>query len=106
MIHGFSGGGIENSMLRLASGLMDRGYSVEFVLKHRKGKLVGFVPEEIPIREIGKKPDRKTSLNSIKLIRKIRIFFVRSDCFHSSYPSRFLEIEILPIKKHETISFF
>ena len=38
VLYGFSGGGMERSMLRLASGLQARGHAVEFVVKWRRGR--------------------------------------------------------------------
>jgi len=44
VMHGFSGGGMERSMLRLAEGLIGRGVAVDFVVGQAKGELLGEVP--------------------------------------------------------------
>jgi glycosyltransferase involved in cell wall biosynthesis len=44
-MHGFSGGGMERSMLRLAEGLIGRGVAVDFVVGRAEGELLGEVPQ-------------------------------------------------------------
>ena len=79
VLHGFSGGGMERSMLRLALGLKGRGHAVEFVVKKRRGELADQVPSDIPVYETGelmycqwRPPPKKAATKIDKILRKIR----------------------------------
>jgi glycosyltransferase involved in cell wall biosynthesis len=52
VLHGFSGGGMERSMLRLAEGLIARALGVDFVVAEAKGELAGEVPLSARIVEL------------------------------------------------------
>ncbi len=52
VLHGFGGGGMERSMLRLAEGLIARGFGVDFVVAEAKGELAGEVPPSARIIEL------------------------------------------------------
>jgi glycosyltransferase involved in cell wall biosynthesis len=52
VLHGFGGGGMERSMLRLAEGLIARGFGVDFVVAEAKGELAGEVPPSARIVEL------------------------------------------------------
>jgi glycosyltransferase involved in cell wall biosynthesis len=52
VLHGFGGGGMEKSMLRLAEGLIARGFGVDFVVAEAKGELTGEVPPTARIVEL------------------------------------------------------
>jgi glycosyltransferase involved in cell wall biosynthesis len=52
VLHGFAGGGMERSMLRLAEGLIARGFGVDFVVAEAKGELAGEVPPTARIVEL------------------------------------------------------
>jgi glycosyltransferase involved in cell wall biosynthesis len=52
VLHGFGGGGMERSMLRLAEGLIARGFGVDFVVAEAIGELVGEVPPSARIVEL------------------------------------------------------
>jgi glycosyltransferase involved in cell wall biosynthesis len=54
VLHGFGGGGIERSMLRLAEGLIARGFGVDFVVEEAKGELLSEVPPSARIVELDK----------------------------------------------------
>lgn len=56
---GFSGGGMEQSMLRLAAGIAARGHSVEIVVGRRHGELKDHIPTDVRICEIGEKSQKK-----------------------------------------------
>jgi glycosyltransferase involved in cell wall biosynthesis len=56
VMHGFSGGGMERSMLRLAEGLIGRGVAVDFVVGQAKGELLGQVPAGTRIVPLTKTP--------------------------------------------------
>ncbi|MDJ0862487.1 MAG: glycosyltransferase [Gammaproteobacteria bacterium] len=50
---------MERSMLRLAAGMMDRGYSVDIVVGRRQGELTDSIPTGANVYEIGQKRKRK-----------------------------------------------
>ena len=52
VLHGFSGGGMERSMLRLAEGFIARGFAVDFVVAEAAGELLGEVPGSARIVEL------------------------------------------------------
>jgi glycosyltransferase involved in cell wall biosynthesis len=54
VLHGFSGGGIERSMLRLGEAFLARGLAVDFVVGEAKGELLNDVPGNAQIVELGK----------------------------------------------------
>jgi glycosyltransferase involved in cell wall biosynthesis len=54
VLHGFSGGGMERSMLRLAEGLIARGFAVDVVVEEAKGELLDDVPTSARIVELEK----------------------------------------------------
>jgi glycosyltransferase involved in cell wall biosynthesis len=56
VMHGFSGGGMERSMLRLAEGLIARGVAVDFVVGRAEGELLCEVPAACEIVELEKVP--------------------------------------------------
>jgi glycosyltransferase involved in cell wall biosynthesis len=53
-MHGFSGGGMERSMLRLAEAFIARGLGVDLVVGQAKGELLDDVPGSARIVELGK----------------------------------------------------
>lgn len=55
-MHGFSGGGMERSMLRLGEAFIARGLAVDFVVGQAKGELLGAVPPGAGIVELRKVP--------------------------------------------------
>jgi glycosyltransferase involved in cell wall biosynthesis len=55
-MHGFSGGGMERSMLLLADGLSARGVDVDFVVGQAKGELLAQVPASARIVPLTKTP--------------------------------------------------
>ena len=63
--HGFSGGGMEHSMLRLAAGIVARGHAVEIVVGRRHGELKDRIPTSVSVTEIGEKKP-KEELASIR----------------------------------------
>jgi glycosyltransferase involved in cell wall biosynthesis len=56
VMHGFSGGGMERSMLRLAEAFLARGLAVDFVVGQAKGELLGEVPAGARIVPLTKTP--------------------------------------------------
>ena len=56
VLHGFSGGGMERSMLRLAEAFLGRGLAVDFVVGQAKGELLDDVPAGARIIELAKYP--------------------------------------------------
>jgi glycosyltransferase involved in cell wall biosynthesis len=56
ILHGFSGGGMERSMLRLGEALLARGLLVDFVVGQAKGQLLEEVPASARIVELTKVP--------------------------------------------------
>ena len=56
VLHGFSGGGMERSMLRLAEAFLARGLAVDFVVGQAKGELLADVPADARIIELAKRP--------------------------------------------------
>jgi glycosyltransferase involved in cell wall biosynthesis len=56
VLHGFSGGGMERSMLRLAGAFLARGLAVDFVVGQAKGELLDDVPAGARIIELAKRP--------------------------------------------------
>ncbi len=56
MLHGFSGGGMERSMLRLGEAFVGRGLEVDFVVGQAKGELLQDVPANARIVELAKVP--------------------------------------------------
>jgi glycosyltransferase involved in cell wall biosynthesis len=76
VMHGFSGGGMERSMLRLASGFLARGHVVEFVVKKRHGELADQIPDGIAVHEIGHDlsfpPKNRATTKLQKLIRRTK----------------------------------
>jgi glycosyltransferase involved in cell wall biosynthesis len=56
VLHGFSGGGMERSMLRLAEAFLERGLAVDFVVGQAKGELLEGVPAAARIIELAKRP--------------------------------------------------
>ncbi len=54
VLHGFSGGGMERSMLRLGEAFIARGLDVDFVVGQAKGELLGTVPPGAGIVELRK----------------------------------------------------
>ena len=55
VLHGFSGGGMERSMLRLAEAFLARGLAVDFVVGQAKGELLAEFPKE-PYRRARQSP--------------------------------------------------
>jgi glycosyltransferase involved in cell wall biosynthesis len=60
VLHGFSGGGMERSMLRLAEAFLARGLAVDFVVGQAKGELLQDVPADARIVELAKLPVFRT----------------------------------------------
>ena len=56
VFHGFNGGGLERSMLRLGAGLMARGFAVDVVVGQAQGELLGEVPPGARIVQLDKAP--------------------------------------------------
>jgi glycosyltransferase involved in cell wall biosynthesis len=56
VMHGFSGGGMERSMLRLAEGLLARGVAVDFVVGRAEGEVLGDVPQAARIVPLTRTP--------------------------------------------------
>ena len=56
VLHGFSGGGMERSMLRLAEAFLGRGLAVDFVVGQAKGELLTDVPAAARIIDLAKRP--------------------------------------------------
>jgi glycosyltransferase involved in cell wall biosynthesis len=56
VMHGFSGGGMERSMLRVAEAFLARGLAVDFVVGQAKGELLQDVPADARIVELAKCP--------------------------------------------------
>jgi glycosyltransferase involved in cell wall biosynthesis len=56
VLHGFSGGGMERSMLRLAEAFLGRGLAVDLVVGQAKGELLDAVPADARIVELSKRP--------------------------------------------------
>jgi len=56
VLHGFSGGGMERSMLRLAEAFLGSGLAVDFVVGQAKGELLADVPAAARIIELAKRP--------------------------------------------------
>ena len=56
VMHGFSGGGMERSMLRLAEAFIARGLAVDFVVGQANGELLHDVPASARIVELAKHP--------------------------------------------------
>ncbi len=56
VFHGFNGGGLERSMLRLGAGLMARGFAVDVVVGRAQGELLGEVPPGARIVQLDKAP--------------------------------------------------
>jgi glycosyltransferase involved in cell wall biosynthesis len=56
VMHGFSGGGMERSMLRLGEAFVARGLDVDFVVGRSAGALLGDVPAGARIVELGRAP--------------------------------------------------
>jgi glycosyltransferase involved in cell wall biosynthesis len=56
VMHGFSGGGMERSMLRLAEAFLARGLAVDFVVGEAKGELLQDVPAKARVVELAKRP--------------------------------------------------
>jgi glycosyltransferase involved in cell wall biosynthesis len=54
VMHGFFGGGIESSMLRLAEGFLDRGLAVDFLVGKVGGELRHRVPTSVGVTELAK----------------------------------------------------
>ena len=54
VMHGFTGGGMERSMLRLGEGFLARGYAVDFLVGKIHGELVDDVPREARVVELDK----------------------------------------------------
>jgi len=54
VMHGFSGGGMESSMLRLAEGFLGRGLAVDFVVAEAAGELRHGVPAGARVIELAK----------------------------------------------------
>jgi glycosyltransferase involved in cell wall biosynthesis len=55
VLHGFSGGGMERSMLRLAEAFLERGLAVDFVVGQAKGELLQDVPADARVIELAKR---------------------------------------------------
>ena len=55
VLHGFSGGGMERSMLRLAEAFLARGLAVDFVVGQAKGELLQDVPADARVIELAKR---------------------------------------------------
>jgi glycosyltransferase involved in cell wall biosynthesis len=56
VMHGFSGGGMERSMLRLAEAFLARGLAVDFAVGQAGGELLGDVPAAARVIELAKVP--------------------------------------------------
>jgi len=56
VLHGFSAGGMERSMLRLAAAFLGRGVAVDLVIGQAKGELLGEVSRQARIVELDKGP--------------------------------------------------
>jgi glycosyltransferase involved in cell wall biosynthesis len=56
VMHGFSGGGMERSMLRLAEAFLGRGLAVDFVVGQAKGELLDKVPASARVVPLTKAP--------------------------------------------------
>ena len=56
VMHGFSGGGMGRSMLRLAEAFIARGLAVDFVVGQANGELLHDVPASARIVELAKRP--------------------------------------------------
>jgi glycosyltransferase involved in cell wall biosynthesis len=56
VMHGFSGGGRERSMLQLGDGLIGRGVAVDFVVGQATGELLGEVPQAARIVALTRTP--------------------------------------------------
>jgi glycosyltransferase involved in cell wall biosynthesis len=56
VLHGFSGGGMERSMLRLAEAFLRRGLEVDFVVGQARGELLDAVPAQARVVELAKRP--------------------------------------------------
>src|SRR5690606_16726467 len=54
VLHNLGGGGIQRSMLRLAEGLISRGFAVDFVVSKAEGALLEEVPKRARIIELDK----------------------------------------------------
>jgi len=72
VFHGLSGGGMERSMLRLASGLRDRGHMVDIVVQRCRGELVDEVPDRIAVYETSEQPAKKSNTTLGKIVRKTK----------------------------------
>lgn len=70
--HGFAGGGLELSMLRLASGLKSSGCVVDFVVKQRSGEFADRLPAGMTVHEIGISPTDTAPRNNGKGRRKAK----------------------------------
>ena len=55
VLHGFSGGGMERSMLRLAEAFLARGLAVDFVVGQARGELLQDVPADARVIELAKR---------------------------------------------------
>jgi exopolysaccharide biosynthesis WecB/TagA/CpsF family protein len=52
-MHDLSGGGVERMRLRLATGLVDRGYDVQLIVQCARGPLARLVPADITLTALG-----------------------------------------------------
>ena len=78
-MHGFSGGGMERSMLRLAEGLIGRGVAVDFVVGRAEGELLGEVPKAARVIELPKMPVWRGVAQGLRIEPAIRRLSLRLD---------------------------
>jgi glycosyltransferase involved in cell wall biosynthesis len=68
VMHGFSGGGMERSMLRLAEGFIARGLAVDFVVGRAEGELLGEVLPSVRIVQLTRTPVSWTQARARMLV--------------------------------------